>query len=454
MLDAPIVVVGGGLGGMTCAAYLARGGRRVVLLERETRWGGRVHTVPIPGTPLAYEAGGARYHADHRILASLVRVFQLQAVDVPGVDVSAELVRRVCSREHPTTHSTLPRTTDILELQAQLGYSSEFIVSHAAEALRSVCTDLTRATYRILPEGMEQLVRALHGRAVQYGVTCHTEYEVQSLDLERRTLRGTRGARREPFELQWSRVVLAIPSPAIDALLPQLGLPQHLAPVPLMRIYALWDAPWWGDLPKQAKGGEIGIFIPIREGLALASYTDGEMALRWQSRSEPEQMTALVTALRKAFPHYQIAPPQRIFACFWREGVHCFVPRPHSPSVSDEALVRRWEEPLPRVHLAGEAVSLQHQWIEGAVESGARVARRILGQAPRDPYRRMSRQLRRILDRMRLDPTSPLHDRGGGEARDQKMLIQGALVQRVVVRALCALSADHNGHTCACARIA
>jgi hypothetical protein len=66
----------------------------------------------------------------------------------------------------------------------------------------------------------------------------------------------------------------------------------------------------------------------------------------------------------------------------------------------------------------------------------------------------MARQLRQILDRMRLDLTSPLHDHSGGEAREQQVLIQGALAKRAVVRTLCALSKDHDGHTCACARIA
>ena len=132
----PIVVVGGGIGGLTCAAYLARAGRSVVLLERDKRWGGRVRTVTIRGTPLSYEAGGARYHEDHRRLASLVRAFQLQDMDVPGVEVAEDLVRRVCSSEKSTTGATLPQTPDVQVLQSQLGYTSEFIVSPAAEALR------------------------------------------------------------------------------------------------------------------------------------------------------------------------------------------------------------------------------------------------------------------------------------------------------------------------------
>src|SRR5262249_40321200 len=42
--DDSIVVVGGGLGGLACAAYLARAGRSVTVLERAAALGGRART--------------------------------------------------------------------------------------------------------------------------------------------------------------------------------------------------------------------------------------------------------------------------------------------------------------------------------------------------------------------------------------------------------------------------
>lgn len=39
-----VIVIGGGLGGLAAAAYLARGGRRVAILERSKRIGGRATT--------------------------------------------------------------------------------------------------------------------------------------------------------------------------------------------------------------------------------------------------------------------------------------------------------------------------------------------------------------------------------------------------------------------------
>jgi beta-carotene ketolase (CrtO type) len=39
-----VIVVGGGHHGLTCATYLARAGKRVVLLERQPRLGGMTHS--------------------------------------------------------------------------------------------------------------------------------------------------------------------------------------------------------------------------------------------------------------------------------------------------------------------------------------------------------------------------------------------------------------------------
>ncbi len=65
-----MVVVGAGLGGLACAAHLARGGRRVLVLEKASTVGGQCNTAMIADTRFIVGANGFGAHA-HQVLREL-----------------------------------------------------------------------------------------------------------------------------------------------------------------------------------------------------------------------------------------------------------------------------------------------------------------------------------------------------------------------------------------------
>ncbi len=66
MLDYDVIIVGGGHNGLICAAYLARDGARVLVLERRAMLGGACVTEAIPGAPGYRVSTGAAQLANLR----------------------------------------------------------------------------------------------------------------------------------------------------------------------------------------------------------------------------------------------------------------------------------------------------------------------------------------------------------------------------------------------------
>ena len=324
------------------------------------------------------EAGGARVHESHAALLHLVRMYDLETVDVGALPpVSEGPRRRVCALR-TTVHHLLPKTEDVLTLQREIGYDAEFEVAHAREAQKSVCHDLTQPNYKVLKAGTSNLAQTILRDAVRQG--CNARLRAEVVSIERGSTKFVLQVRGDAEALEVDRAVLALPASAAQRLQPSLRLGRYLAPSSLMRIYASWAAPWWSGMKKQVVGGRIGIFIPIDDRVVMASYTDTGRADDWQALDDAATKALLWRSLVDAFPDRQIPAPEAVYRHYWPEGVHCFCPR--RDPVPDSVLVRRWREPLPRLHLAGEAFSMQHQWIEGAVDSALRVVLRILRDQP------------------------------------------------------------------------
>ena len=60
------IVVGGGIAGINTCLKLANGKNKILLLERNSRLGGRLQT--FNDKKLTYEVGGARFHKGHKNL--------------------------------------------------------------------------------------------------------------------------------------------------------------------------------------------------------------------------------------------------------------------------------------------------------------------------------------------------------------------------------------------------
>lgn len=82
----PILVVGGGIAGLTAAYRLRQGGVRADLIEATNRIGGRIRTVPkVAGTEISADVGGEFIDSGHSNLISLATELGLRAIDLAQV---------------------------------------------------------------------------------------------------------------------------------------------------------------------------------------------------------------------------------------------------------------------------------------------------------------------------------------------------------------------------------
>jgi phytoene dehydrogenase-like protein len=74
------IVIGGGPNGLTCSAYLAKAGLRILLLDKKHEFGGGLYTEDM-GTPFRFNA-----HAIYMLLAELMPPHQDLELEAKGVD--------------------------------------------------------------------------------------------------------------------------------------------------------------------------------------------------------------------------------------------------------------------------------------------------------------------------------------------------------------------------------
>jgi monoamine oxidase len=179
-----VIIIGGGVAGLSAAGELGRRGFRVAILEARGRLGGRVHTVKLPGRRAPVELGAEFVHGGNRPFWKLVRRHRLIVKRVPtehwlfedgalkNVDDITDRIRRVTEQIDARRMAgksfadflrakgdALPEADRKLATAFVEGFNAAPRQRVSASAVAGETLDVTEQYH--LPGGYEQVVRAL-----------------------------------------------------------------------------------------------------------------------------------------------------------------------------------------------------------------------------------------------------------------------------------------------------
>jgi len=356
-----VIIIGAGLAGLSAGYELTEAGHDVTILEARTRAGGRVHTVREPFSDGMYaEAGAARIPTDHNLTLGYVKLFNLSLDQMYPTDlnyVSYNTARR-WEIKWGVYASTVERYVG-----TGLGKDSQkwFKIRGGNDLLpKAFAAKLTGKVLYGAP-----VVRIEHdGRSAKAIFLKSGAHETVTADRLICTL---------PFSVL-KQVEVA---PAFSSKLEQAIREMHYNSI--ARIFLQVRKRYWLD------SGVNGFAItedpmevwhptfnqPGTRGI-LVSYARGRYAEQLTSMKENERISNMLDHIEKLYPgirdHFEGGATKCWSEDEWARGAW---------AESDWGQLMKLVKPEGRIHLAGDHLSTQSSWMQGALESGLRVAKEV-----------------------------------------------------------------------------
>lgn len=415
-----IIIIGAGIAGLHMARKCVKDSAKVLILEKDSRLGGRIYTKYKQGPEhdLQYDCGPARVSKHHHRALNLINEFKLNTAKIGPFkkhrhvnsndgsvilrkDITSELIQKIIKESQKYTKKYLQsipfhvlcnkilgniKTT---ELQNMFGYDAEFTHCNAYDAIRMFKRDFQETgTYVVLTNGLSELINVIENdikksRLATFVNNCTvTKFEYNKLANQGNIFTS------ESEKMYTGRIIIwAIPKKQLSEIIgwtsSQKKLFDTVSPVSLHRIFCQFpynepsEHNWMINIDRTTTNDAIRQFIPLSKERAFAqvSYSDSYYANFWKHYADISKAALskeLLVHLRIIFPEINnITAPKFIDSEYWPEGVHMWKPGANSDDLCKKiqhigAIISSASAPI---YIIGEAYSMHQCWIEGALET-------------------------------------------------------------------------------------
>jgi monoamine oxidase len=401
MKNTDVVIVGGGISGLYAAEKCIERGLSVIVLEKDARMGGRIHTEYKKH--YHYETGAGRLSVNHTLLRSLLEKHGLHLVPISGPmkynnkhSPVGRILREVMSYAKSYDVATLTSMTfrefcervighnETALLINAFGYNAEFEVANAYTAIDMFKRDFLKRSYMACTEGFSELVKRMTSHVATHARVYRSTkvYNIEE-NPDKCIVYATDGRNIER-KYVCKVVICAIPKSALEMMqhvtISQKRLLESVDAVSLNRVYGKFDTPWFRNINRTTTDNPIRQFIPVNkdQGLAMVSYSDTRYADYWHTQARMGQAHMKQEVLRQlhaVFPDVKHIPsPRWVQSYYWSDGVHLW-----KPGMDVNAIIPKIRHMTKRMFVVGEAFCKVQGWIEGALESVESVFDEVVG---------------------------------------------------------------------------
>ncbi|HWD91089.1 MAG TPA: NAD(P)/FAD-dependent oxidoreductase [Verrucomicrobiae bacterium] len=409
-----VIIIGGGIAGLSAATELLRHDYTVTLLEAKERFGGRVHTIRDGSLPI--ELGAEFVHGKSKPLLKAIRAAGLSLDEVPARnrlyengkmrsiriwDKVGEVMNRInprtpdCSFEEFLGRQKLDARTRRLMLAFVQGFDAahpERISAHgllkaerSAEKMEGEAQARVHEGYSALVRFFEKEIRSRGGALVPNALVRRVRWKSGAVEII-----VHRAGSEEMFPAEAALVTLPLGVWKAREVLFEPALPKKQAAADalqfgnVLKITLVFRKQWWpeGDFGFiQAPKERIPVWWSDPRGPILTGWAGGPQTDRLQAHSPAQLETLALDILRKIFGTVSLRR-QLVSSHFYNwandphtRGAYSYIP------VNGLALPKLLGAPVKgTLFFAGEATVTDAQMgtVFGALESGQRAAREIL----------------------------------------------------------------------------